>query len=551
MSALGLSQNVLDGTIPPFVAKLTQIEYLGLSQNSFSGTIPPQISNLANLTALLVDTNRFDGAAPSFRQLRRLVNLTLFANELKGRLWLPSSDHLRLLLAQTNRLSCPIGTDNTTVAPDRNLVLPGNLFSAPVPSWLGTSGVRFLYYISWWDTWNLALMSGAVMLCCSAAILLVLGRDGLMRLLRSTHDTVWVRLQMSKWLCVWSGVWVPPTVGLYYSGANLYECGKPWLYTTAAYLDADSTVEWLLAAAACLGSGLAAYSVRALDSYTMDTKQLSENGSTNVLPIRKRLLLWGVWVPVSLALSVPTAMYIVSTSVPPRNTLGLSSVVLAFFQRVGAPALYGVSALVVPPLARWGVNKVCGAPQPHTTVKLMIVARLIVALVVPCMFVLLLNQDCFALWLRVWEPCADEGRFEISTALELEGQHVTIPATSQREVCSPPYQLDGRCPRAVVGTVGDLLLDKMIFTASFGPTRTILLSFPTARMAREWVAHKLLRRTSYRASTDPVSYTHLRAHETPEHLVCRLLLEKKKKTVSISSHPSYTNTLNNKHYDHV
>src|SRR5678816_4779886 len=26
----------------------------------------------------------------------------------------------------------------------------------------------------------------------------------------------------------------------------------------------------------------------------------------------------------------------------------------------------------------------------------------------------------------------------------------------------------------------------------------------------------------------PVSYTHLRAHETPEQLVCRLLLEKKK-----------------------
>eukprot|EP00658_Telonema_sp_P-2_P017803 TRINITY_DN16945_c0_g2_i1.p1 TRINITY_DN16945_c0_g2~~TRINITY_DN16945_c0_g2_i1.p1 ORF type:complete len:130 (+),score=14.51 TRINITY_DN16945_c0_g2_i1:20-409(+) len=30
----------------------------------------------------------------------------------------------------------------------------------------------------------------------------------------------------------------------------------------------------------------------------------------------------------------------------------------------------------------------------------------------------------------------------------------------------------------------------------------------------------------------PVSYTHLRAHETPEHLVCRLLLEKKKKDTS-------------------
>src|SRR5674536_368238 len=30
-----------------------------------------------------------------------------------------------------------------------------------------------------------------------------------------------------------------------------------------------------------------------------------------------------------------------------------------------------------------------------------------------------------------------------------------------------------------------------------------------------------------------VSYTHLRAHETPEHLVCRLLLEKKKQNIQI------------------
>eukprot|EP00658_Telonema_sp_P-2_P068434 TRINITY_DN57366_c0_g1_i3.p1 TRINITY_DN57366_c0_g1~~TRINITY_DN57366_c0_g1_i3.p1 ORF type:complete len:106 (+),score=16.74 TRINITY_DN57366_c0_g1_i3:201-518(+) len=33
-------------------------------------------------------------------------------------------------------------------------------------------------------------------------------------------------------------------------------------------------------------------------------------------------------------------------------------------------------------------------------------------------------------------------------------------------------------------------------------------------------------------SSNTVSYTHLRAHETPEHLVCRLLLEKKKKIMN-------------------
>ena len=36
--------------------------------------------------------------------------------------------------------------------------------------------------------------------------------------------------------------------------------------------------------------------------------------------------------------------------------------------------------------------------------------------------------------------------------------------------------------------------------------------------------------TTIPLSLKSVSYTHLRAHETPEHLVCRLLLEKKKST---------------------
>ena len=35
--------------------------------------------------------------------------------------------------------------------------------------------------------------------------------------------------------------------------------------------------------------------------------------------------------------------------------------------------------------------------------------------------------------------------------------------------------------------------------------------------------------TKAKINTKPVSYTHLRAHETKANLVCRLLLEKKKK----------------------
>ncbi len=44
----------------------------------------------------------------------------------------------------------------------------------------------------------------------------------------------------------------------------------------------------------------------------------------------------------------------------------------------------------------------------------------------------------------------------------------------------------------------------------------------------------------------PVSYKHPRAHETPEHLVCRLLLEKKKKKKTKNTNKKKQQTKKNK-----
>src|SRR5678816_2222002 len=57
------------------------------------------------------------------------------------------------------------------------------------------------------------------------------------------------------------------------------------------------------------------------------------------------------------------------------------------------------------------------------------------------------------------------------------------------------------------------------FRYYFTPLIGVLFTFPSRYSFT-------IGRQEYLAS---VSYTHLRAHETPEHLVCRLLLEKKKK----------------------
>src|SRR5678815_5863513 len=55
-----------------------------------------------------------------------------------------------------------------------------------------------------------------------------------------------------------------------------------------------------------------------------------------------------------------------------------------------------------------------------------------------------------------------------------------------------------------------------------------LLGLHTLNVAgRAWRTYSVATRERVIQVAQPVSYTHLRAHETPEHLVCRLLLEKK------------------------
>src|SRR5680860_1823281 len=58
-------------------------------------------------------------------------------------------------------------------------------------------------------------------------------------------------------------------------------------------------------------------------------------------------------------------------------------------------------------------------------------------------------------------------------------------------------------------------------TATSLPSRRVVTRCSTLRVSlKSWKLR----------SSAPVSYTHLRAHETDSYLVCRLLLEKKKKT---------------------
>eukprot|EP00658_Telonema_sp_P-2_P056832 TRINITY_DN4527_c0_g2_i5.p1 TRINITY_DN4527_c0_g2~~TRINITY_DN4527_c0_g2_i5.p1 ORF type:complete len:309 (-),score=39.16 TRINITY_DN4527_c0_g2_i5:170-1096(-) len=140
----------------------------------------------------------------------------------------------------------------------------------------------------------------------------------------------------------------------------------------------------------------------------------------------------------------------------------------------------------------------------------MIVARLLVALLIPFGLVLIFNQQCNAFWLRLWGPCSHDRQFDISAelpykAIAFETGFVlpknTFQAISHDAVCRPGYRAYGECPRAVVDSLGKLIVDKMLFVACVGPVRSLLINTARVRAAIEWVAHKILRRPNYRVST--------------------------------------------------
>ena len=206
------------------------------------------------------------------------------------------------------------------------------------------------------------------------------------------HATVRIRLWCAKGLFVFSLAALVSLVPAFYKGANLYECGKPWLYSTAAYLYHDSSVEIGAAVVVCLLFGSAATCLRWLEG-AVSTICCSEPKPAEAQPPRQKiLLLWAIWVLLhpacvfrltitcwqvllSLLLSTPMVLYILSTVLPPDNTWNFPPGLLEFFQHVAAPGLYGISALVVPPLSRWAVRTLLGVRDANITVHLIIFAR--------------------------------------------------------------------------------------------------------------------------------------------------------------------------------
>jgi len=148
---LALSNNQLNGTIPPEIGDLPNLQYLFLDNNELQGPIPSEIGQLTNLLWVYLYTNELSGTIPaSLSNLTNLERLSLNQNNLSGPI--PASigtltNLIDLNLSQ-NALEGPVPSELGGLSNLTGLLLWGNQLTGTIPSTLGNLGALELLSLS-------------------------------------------------------------------------------------------------------------------------------------------------------------------------------------------------------------------------------------------------------------------------------------------------------------------------------------------------------------------------------------------------------------------
>jgi hypothetical protein len=136
--ALYLPSNNLVGTIPPSIARLTDLSALTLSDNSVAAQLPDAFANMTAFDAIAVARNRLTGTLPPSLFASRTVRLIdLSANALRGPIPPVRAPLLTALDLHFNRLNGSLFL-NASMAPSLSVLdLANNFLTGQIPPSLG------------------------------------------------------------------------------------------------------------------------------------------------------------------------------------------------------------------------------------------------------------------------------------------------------------------------------------------------------------------------------------------------------------------------------
>jgi Leucine-rich repeat (LRR) protein len=137
LEELWLSANQLSGSIPPELGNLSNLLDLFLYDNQLSGSIPPELGNLGNLEELSMPFNQLSGSMPpELGNLGNLMHLDLSSNQLSGSIPAELGDlnNLGAIRLNFNHLSGGIPPELGNLGNLVGLNLEANRLSGNIPS---------------------------------------------------------------------------------------------------------------------------------------------------------------------------------------------------------------------------------------------------------------------------------------------------------------------------------------------------------------------------------------------------------------------------------
>jgi len=520
LDKLLLDRNEIGGPMPLTFSNLTNLKVLSISENRLSGSIP---SLPLSTEHIVLHRNRLSGSLPSFVAHAKLRSLTLFGQELKGRLILPSSaPKLSIVLVHSNRLSChiesgddaPVGNSTNSsydarLSSARNLLGPGNSFSDPTVAWAATSSVSFI----WVDESILREWLGNILIMFGGLFILAtwIGRTIGFRsfvFFAPSRGLSAMQLWCSQSLAA-SIPFLGGVMALYVAGSNLFLCGRQSSRITITQLSDSVVIEWSVAVAACLYTLFAScfvilFSRKVETEYTRTTYGTGEYVKLDTVLLMKSVAV--LCLPV-LFLAIFPALYAVSANVPRDNVWNLSAAALSGDRTAGGGILFVITHMIIPRLVTKVVKFVStdDAHGDELAARIIMTCHLWIMVLVPAAVTIAVHQDCSGGWLRLWSTCEDPESFNINvlvtspglanleTIIPLKGVSETggynfaysgnpgsslskydLPVMTHSQICATPRE-HGRCSRAVIDTLGSLIVTKVFFEAFLSPFVALML----------------------------------------------------------------------------
>ncbi|MCP4711620.1 MAG: hypothetical protein GY869_23625, partial [Planctomycetes bacterium] len=163
VAALELSNNGLNGSIPPELGNFNDLYDLKLEYNQLTGSIPPELGNLSGLSHLSLNNNHLSGSIPpELGNIPWLDWLYLENNQLSGSIpsELGNFNILAVLYLNNNQLSGEIPPELGNLSSLEHLDLANNQLTGRIPSELGNAHNLYNLYLN--DNYLVGLVPSSI-----------------------------------------------------------------------------------------------------------------------------------------------------------------------------------------------------------------------------------------------------------------------------------------------------------------------------------------------------------------------------------------------------